>query len=462
MSGDDGDDFESLGTLPRADPLSIGAPGAPRSFTLQVISGADAGRSFTVERLAAGRTLVGTSESCEIRLRDRELSRRHVALEPLGTALQITDLGSTNGTYVDRVKVLVADLRGGELVRVGGTVLRVDDGAGDDLRTLDRPPAPARPLTAGASFGRVIGASAEMRRLYPVLERLARSNVAVILEGETGTGKEAVAEALHEQGPRASGPFIVFDCTAVPPNLVESELFGHERGAFTGAAATRRGVFEQAHGGTLFIDEIGDLELALQPKLLRATERTEIRRVGGSSWIRADVRLLTATRRDLDREVEAGRFREDLFHRLAVTRVELPPLRRRSGDVALLAAHFWRALGADDGALPAQVLRRWETHDWPGNVRELKNAVARELALGDLADAAPPSSQSPAGVDWIGELIASGLSFPRARDRVVAAFTERYVAHVLAREDGSVPRAAAASGIGRRYFEKLRAKKLGG
>jgi DNA-binding NtrC family response regulator len=473
MSGDERDDFENLGTLPRADPFSLGAERPRGTFTIHVVSGADAGRTFTIDLRVPGRTLIGTSEICEIRLDDRELSRRHAAFEPLGGALRISDLGSTNGTYVDRVKVVVADLQGGELVRVGGTVLRVDDetdprsrsvnGANDDRRDAGarRPSLP--PLAAGSSFGRVIGASPEMRGLYPILERLAQSTVPVILEGETGTGKEAMAEALHEQGPRAAGPFIVFDCTAVPPNLVESELFGHEKGAFTGAATARRGVFEQAHGGTLLIDEIGDLDPALQPKLLRATERTEIRRVGGSAWIRADVRLLTATRRDLDREVEAGRFREDLFHRLAVTRIELPPLRNRRGDVALLAKHFWTTLGAYENALPPHVLRRWEAHEWPGNVRELRNAVAREIALGDLADSAPPSSSQPLpGLDAIGDLIASGLSFPRARDRLIATFTERYVAHLLAREGGNVPRAAAASGIGRRYFEKLRAKKLGG
>ena len=465
MSDERSNDFENLGTLPRAD-LQAGRDVGPRStFTLVVISGADQGRRFTIDAQTPGRTLIGTSEVCVIRLDDRELSRRHAALEPLGAALRITDLASTNGTFVDRVKVIVADLHGGELVRLGRTVLRVDDVAGSDLPAPEarRGLSSSRPaaLPELTSFGRVIGGSAEMRRLYPLLERLARATVPVILEGETGTGKEALAEALHEQGPRAAGPFIVFDCTSVLPNLVESELFGHERGAFTGAVATRRGVFEQAHGGTLLIDEIGDLDPALQPKLLRATERTEIRRVGGSTWIRADVRLLTATRRDLDREVEEGRFREDLFHRLAVTRVELPPLRRRTGDVARLAAHFWKQLGGDEAALAPSVLRRWEAHDWPGNVRELRNAVARELALGDLAEMAPTIASAPPGLDLVGELIASGLSFPCARDRLIQAFTERYVAHLLAREGGSVQRAAAASGIGRRYFEKLRARKPG-
>src|SRR5262249_22135835 len=194
-------------------------------------------------------------------------------------------------------------------------------------------------------FGRVLGASREMRRLYPLCERLAASRVPVVIEGETGTGKEILAESLHEAGPRTAAPFAVFDCTAVPANLMESELFGHDRGAITGAVMTRKGILEEADGGTLLIDEIGDLDLQLQPKLLRALERGEVRRVGGDRWLKVDVRILAATRRNLDVEVQEGRFRDDLFHRLAVARIELPPLRERKGDVAVLASHFSEEMG---------------------------------------------------------------------------------------------------------------------
>ena len=226
-----------------------------------------------------------------------------------------------------------------------------------------------------------------MRRLYPLCERLAQSDVPVVIEGETGTGKEVLAEALHESGARASGPFVVFDCTAVASSLLESALFGHEKGAFTGALAQRLGVFEQAHGGTLFIDEIGELDAVLQPKLLRAIERGEVQRVGSNRWERVEVRIIAATRRDLDREVRAGRFRDDLFFRLAVGRIDLPPLRRRRGDVAVLTRHFWRQIAGPERLVPPGLLERLEDHAWPGNVRELQNAIARHVAVGDLPDA---------------------------------------------------------------------------
>jgi len=428
-------------------------------FVLVVSQGPEKGKRFVLDGSAPTRLLLGTSPACEIRLVDPECSRRHVALERVGGDLRVTDLGSTNGTFVDRVKVLEADLRGGEFVRVGATVLRVEREAAD-------PAAPEPVLSQSSRFGRVVGASREMRRLYPLCARLAATTVPVVIEGETGTGKEALAESLHEEGPRAQMPFVVFDCTAVPPSLVESELFGHERGAFTGAVGGRRGVLEQAHGGTLLIDEIGDLDLSLQPKLLRAIERGEIRRLGGDRATRVDVRILAATRRDLDREVQAGRFRDDLFHRLAVARIELPPLRMRRGDVTTLARHFWEELGGDPSRLPSELLLRWEDYGWPGNVRELRNTIARHLALGDLAGglphgvgvSQPPPASSGGGADAVDRLLALELPFPQARDRMLEEFEQRYVARVLQRYGGDVAKAAAASGIGRRYFQKLRAR----
>jgi transcriptional regulator with GAF, ATPase, and Fis domain len=304
----------------------------------------------------------------------------------------------------------------------------------------------------------MVGASAEMRRLYPLCEKLAEAMVPIIIEGETGTGKEVLAESLHSQGPRARAPFVVFDCTAVPNSLLESELFGHERGAFTGAVNTRKGVFESANGGTLLIDEIGDLELSLQPKLLRALERSEVRRVGGDAPIAVDVRIIAATRRDLDHEVQAGRFRDDLFHRLAVARIELPPLRERHGDVTVLARHFCRKLGSTEGALGGELLRRWESDTWPGNVRELRNAVARQLALGELAAAKPPPKHSIKR-DIVERVLAMDLPIGEARERVVDEFERRYVTHMLEKNQGIVTHAAKASGVARRHFQRIRARQ---
>jgi DNA-binding NtrC family response regulator len=416
-------------------------------FILTIVAGPDVGGELRLDSSQPTRALVGLSEVCDLRLTDTETSRRHAAFEIADDRLRVYDLSSTGGTFVDGVCVSDAYLRGGEAVRMGATVLLVSRQA--------RAATPELPTAT--SFGRLVGASAEMRRLYPLCERLAATTVPVVIEGETGTGKEVLAESLHEEGPLAGKPFVVFDCTAVPPNLLESELFGHERGAFTGAVSSRKGVFEQAEGGTLLIDEIGDLDLTLQPKLLRAIERSQIRRVGGDRPIVVHVRILAATRRDLDHEVQAGLFRDDLFHRLAVARIELPPLRARHGDVPELAAHFCRSLGADPRVLGGELLRRWEDYPWPGNVRELRNAVARHLALGDLATHAKSGERAKTD-DVIARVLAMDLPLSEARDRVVEAFEQRYVERVLARNKGVVTEAARASGVARRHFQRLRAR----
>jgi transcriptional regulator with GAF, ATPase, and Fis domain len=446
--------FEDISTALQPKAASL-PDAADEGCVLVVVEGPDRGRSFPLDGSAPSRVLIGQSPACDLRLADREVSRRHAALEFAGRHLRLTDLGSTNGTFVDGVRIVEVYLRAGEILRMGSTAFRVDiAGAGQGAR-----------LSQATSFGSVIGSSVEMRRLYPLCERLAGSLVPLVIEGETGTGKEVLAESIHDQGPRASGPFVVFDCTAVPASLVESELFGHERGAFTGAVGRRVGFFEQAHGGSLLIDEIGDLELSLQPKLLRALERSEIRRVGGDKPIRVDVRVLAATRRDLDREVQAGRFRDDLFHRLAVTRIELPPLRRRRGDVRVLARQFCRALGFAEDALAGDVLARWEDAPWPGNVRELRNAVARRLALGDLAppeDAVAPrlaEDASGAEVEFMEQVLRKEMPLTEARQQVIDEFERRYIERVLSRHGGNVVQAAAASGLARRYFQILRAKK---
>jgi two-component system, NtrC family, response regulator HydG len=428
------------------------------SFALVVIDGPDRGRKFILDGMEPLRVLVGKGPVCDFRVVDPEVSRRHFALQIVDRKLRITDVGSTNGTFVEGVSIADAYLRGGETIRFGSTACRIDPLLSN---VSSEPPA-------ASAFGRVLGASVVMRRLYPLCERLAQAPVPVILEGETGTGKEQLALALHERGPRCNKPFVVFDCTAVAPNLIESELFGHERGSFTGSVASHRGVFERANEGTLLIDEIGDMPLELQPKLLRMLERSEVTRVGGEVPQKVDVRVLVATRRDLDHEVQLGRFRDDLFHRIAVTRVELPPLRARRGDVALLARHFVSELGGSPDSLSEALLKLWDDYAWPGNVRELRNATARRIALGDLVELQPnetwtstKSSGSPAVAtrgDPIARILALDLPIAEARQRLIDEFDERYVEHLLENHGGNMVRAAASAGVARRHFQRLKAK----
>ncbi|MCA9617867.1 MAG: sigma 54-dependent Fis family transcriptional regulator [Myxococcales bacterium] len=429
------------------------------AFLVVVDGGPDAGAQIRVDAHLPSPALVGQSEVCALRLRDRSVSRRHLSLEVTERGLRVRDLDSTNGTFIGGIRVGSVTLTGGEVIRIGDTRLEIAEVAQESQE----------PFPEAQAFGRMLGQSLAMRRLYPMLARIAASDIPVIVEGETGTGKEVLAEAIHEQSARADKPFVVFDCTTVPANLIEAELFGHERGAFTGAVDARPGVFELAHQGTLLIDEIGDLDLALQPKLLRAIERSQVRRVGGNDVRNVDVRILAATRRDLDHEVQQGRFRDDLFHRLAVARVELPPLCERRGDIPLLARHFWRQLGGDLEQLSPDTLARWEQDRWPGNVRELRNAVTRHLALGDTAPAAPskrpgiarPGIPRPGSRDFIAGLLDEGIPLPLARKRLRDEFERRYVERMLEAHGGNVSKAAAASGIARRYFQQVRARTKG-
>lgn len=420
--------------------------GEPIAFRVTVTGGPDAKAMVAIDATAAA--FVGSSPACQLVLHDSKISRRHIELEVVGTRLRVTDLGSTNGTAVNGVVVKECFLSGGEVIGVGSTTLLVERQAG--LPSL---------LSNAVSFGRLLGASPAMRRLYPLCERLAASDITVVIEGETGTGKELLAEELHEAGPRRTAPFVVFDCTSVAPALIEPVLFGEES-----SSGSSRGVFEAAHTGTLLIDEITELPPLLQRKLLRAVERGEICRVGTDRWFHVDVRVIATTRLDLEKEVAAGRFREDLYFRLAVGRIEIPPLRRRQEDAGLLADHFGKRAGAQHG-LPPDFLRRYEGYAWPGNVRELQNIVARRLALGDVdpdsAVAAGTSAESRESAPenafrWV---LEQDLPFTNARDLVATEFERMYVQRVLDQHGGNVSRAAAASGLARRYFQILRARQ---
>lgn len=413
------------------------------------MNGPGRGKVFEVPANAPQRVLVGHAETCDVRLDDPTVSRRHASLEPGPDALRFTDLESTNGSMVNGVEVFGALLRGGEVISVGSTRIRVDAGAQTQIVEA--------PID---SFGGFIGSSPEMRALYPLCARLAASDIPLILEGETGTGKEVMAEAIHAKSARRDRDMVVFDCTTVPPNLAEGLLFGYEKGAFTGAVTSRAGYFEQAHGGTLLIDEIGDLDVLLQAKLLRAIERGEVRRLGATRWQRFDARIIAATRRDLDMQVSRGLFRDDLYFRLAVGRIELPPLRQRRGDVRFLATHFWRMLGGQPEKPPDELLTAMESRAWPGNVRELKNFLARQIVLGDLHEAKPMSgSVGPDGAtDVFADILGRDLPLPVARRMVIDAFEASYVERVLERFGGHIGKAADASGIGRRYFQMVRGR----
>jgi DNA-binding NtrC family response regulator len=402
-------------------------------FTLAVTQGPGARESWTFGQEAVQ---VGSAKANDVVLDDNTVSRFHLRIETDAHTFTLCDLGSTNGTLVNGVRVAKAFVEAAATIVLGSTTLRLEplgEQTAVDLPDRDR-------------MGNLIGRSIAMRRLYALLERVAPSELSVIIEGETGTGKEVVAHLLHASSARAAKPFEVLDCSAIPENLVESELFGHVKGAFTGADRSRAGVFERAQGGTVFIDEIGELDRALQPKLLRVLESGEYRRVGDGTPMKADVRVIAATHRSLRAMVNSGAFREDLYFRLAGCRIELPPLRERPEDVPLLVAHFLEALRAREPTRRVEMpdeetLHRLSRYPWPGNVRQLRNAVEQLAVLGgvELSASAPqdaPSIEQAASA-------AVRLSFRDAKE----AFERAYLEALIRQHGGDVPRAAQAAEI---------------
>jgi transcriptional regulator with GAF, ATPase, and Fis domain len=410
---------------------------------LTVIDGPDRGLSFET---ANHPVRVGTAPDNDLVLSDPTVSRRHCAIVPTNEGFRVSDEGSTNGVLVGRVRIFEAVLSGPSELRIGDSIVSV-------LPLADRI---EREQATTDHFGDLLGISPRMRELFADLSRIAVSDVTVLIEGETGTGKELVAESLHAESGRVDKPFVVFDCGAVTPTLVESELFGHERGAFTGAVATRAGVFEQADGGTIFLDELGELPKDLQPKLLRVLEKREVRRIGSQRAIPVDVRVVSATNRKLSAEVARGNFRQDLYFRLAGAHVHVPPLRDRREDLPLLVEHFLRRAvpARSRSEISAQVWEMFMTHRWPGNVRELRNAVDRwavtpERALGALE--ATVDEVQPATV----ELSPLRLARRDASDD----FERRYLKALLARTTGNITRAAAIAEVSRQMIQKLMRKQ---
>ena len=386
--------------------------------------------------------VVGRGEGCDLRLDDRRVSREHCRITLGRYGYAVTDLGSQNGTIFEGSRV-------GEITVAPGAILRIGDThvvlAGESDRDGIAPLAVDR-------FGELWGKSLVMRRAFAVMELAAASKATVLLGGETGTGKELAAHAIHAASPRRDGPFEVFDCGAVVPSLLASELFGHSRGAFTGAETDRRGVFARAHGGTLFLDEIGELPLELQPSLLRACESGRVQVVGGGAES-VDVRVIAATRRDLPEEVAAGRFREDLYYRLNIVTIMLPPLRARREDLSGLVARLLAELGATaPGPIDGPNLALLNAHAWPGNVRELRNTLERALVRAGL-----DAPFSALGL----ELAAAGYaergagSFQDGKRDAVARFEREYLVGLMRDHGGNLRRAARASGIERTQLRRL-------
>ncbi|WP_437547627.1 sigma 54-interacting transcriptional regulator [Sorangium sp. So ce367] len=415
-------------------------------FHVQVQLGPDQGASQVAD---APELVIGSARGNQLVLTDQAVSRHHCVITVTPQGFLLRDLGSTNGTRVSGIRVEAAYLDPGALIGVGQSTLRFDV-LPDEIR---------EPLGDEDLSGRVLGQSTAMRRIFAMLPRVAASDSTVLLEGETGTGKGLFAELIHQQSRRASGPFVVIDCGAIPPTLIESELFGHAKGAFTGAQQARAGAFEAARGGTVLLDELGELRLDLQPKLLRALEERTIRRVGSLDPIRLDVRVIAATNRDLRQEVNRGNFRSDLFYRLNVVRIRVPSLRERREDIPLLVAHFYRQF-ADGANPPLGLVEAMARHDWPGNVRELRGAVERAVLLGDPvlwregAATEGEAAQGEARENVFREDDLS-LSFREAKERVITLWERAYV-HALIRANGSnVSRAARAARMDRNYLREL-------
>jgi DNA-binding NtrC family response regulator len=416
---------------------------------LTVAAGPDEG--LCCDMLAA-RVSVGTVGTNDLRLTDDTVSRHHCEIVARGDCYVVRDLGSTNGTFVDGVRVFEAPLGVGARLCIGDTELLFE--------------ATHTWVPIGESqsehFGELYGSSISMRTVFTLLERVASVSLTCLVVGETGTGKELAARAIHEFSNRANGPFVILDCGAVNENLIEAELFGHERGAFTGADRSRVGAFERADGGTIFLDEIGELPLELQPKLLRVLERKEVTRIGAGDQIEVDVRVLAATHRDLAGMVDAGTFREDLLYRLAEVVVRMPPLREHRDDIPLLASRILQQLDGPKRTLGPDAVSYLLDQTWPGNVRELRNIVRRAAALSNatvlqrasferLEQVRPSSKPPPLGMTAALGLLAEHLSLREARRTA-----ERdYLLRLVAKYGADLDQAASHAGIHRKSLERL-------
>ena len=422
------------------------------TLIVEVVEGPDEGKQLTADKEIV---TIGTANGNDFLLTDPTVSRYHVELERTSDGVVVRDHASTNGTLANGVRLERASIQSGTSLRIGRSVIKV--GNGEPVKVA---------IHQQDQLGELRGRSEVMRRLMAQIEKAARTEAAVLVVGESGTGKELIARALHDLGRRTSKPFITVDCGAMSQNLVASELFGHERGAFTGADRQHVGAFERANGGTIFLDEIGELPAELQPNLLGALERKRFRRVGGRTDIDVDVRVIAATNRDLRSEVNAGRFRLDLYYRLAVVTLAVAPLRKRGEDIPLLVEHFLKDCG-HEGSLeeffPPNLMDQLRAHQWPGNVRELRNMVEATLAMGEAPMLINMNAESDDDDEEgiIRMRAVHKLAYKEARAAVLHEFEANYLKHWLDHTDGNVAKAAREARMDRSHmFHLLRRHKL--
>jgi DNA-binding NtrC family response regulator len=409
----------------------------------------EAGQTVSRELVHEGEVCrIGTHPSNDLTLDDPAVSRFHCRIVPDSMGWRVEDSGSLNGTLLQDLRVHGAVLPAEAVLSLGQSVIRIRAS-----ETSNRTLVPMMP-----SFGALTGTGKAMRKLFALLEKVAASEINCFIHGESGTGKELVATEIVQRGARADKPFVVVDCGAISPNLVESELFGHVRGSFTGADRDRVGAFEAADGGTVFLDEIGELPLSVQPKLLRALEQREIRRLGENHARKVDVRVICATNRDLEREVNKGAFRGDLYFRLAVITVRVPPLRERLEDLPHLIHAFLVALGSEqsESLFSADVIEELSKHEWPGNVRELRNWVERSVVLQTARmTAIPPAPSSVAPAAARASDVDVRVPFKVAKEALVDSFERAYLRGILEAAGGNMTRAAKMAGIDRMYLHRL-------
>ncbi len=420
-----------------------------RKLRLEVLHGPDAGKqaSFGAEEVN-----VGTQPSNDLVLTDSSVSRYHLRIASGASGFVVTDLDSTNGSFIGTLRLREVTVAGAVELKLGDSLLR--------LTPLDE--EIEVPLHVDERYGGMMGRSPQMRALFAQLGNVSASDSTVLIEGETGTGKELLAEEIHRTSSRKDGPFIVLDCGAIPEHLMESELFGHVRGSFTGATGDRTGAFELAHQGTLFLDEIGELAAVSQPKLLRALESRQVKPVGAGRYKPANVRIIAATNRDLRLAVNEGTFRADLFYRLSVVRLHLPSLRERPEDIELLAVmfmrDFWQRMspGSAPPPLSRDTIQRLVSHRWPGNIRELRNFIERVAVMARSGVVVEPDlDPPPTGGAEPGVAALVELPYKDAKMRWVDQFEVAYVRELLARSKGNVAAAARQAGVDRTYLFRL-------